>query len=461
MNTVSYDKTIGHYIAGFPNHDIFRGVVDALVEERWLILQEVYLRCYLSDERARGKEFSAQDVWGVTLVLGRMSLVHRTWTSTAQHALRRCAVVQNGKDRRSRVLLAHHLRTVLRSPCLAFADAFVFQNAGVLSEEEMVLLKEIILYPFQRTLQILHLELVLDGSNPSPRSRSVHQRNSSSLTSLLECLATLGSLKTLSLEFNVRQIHDRYNFIDSACYAITHLHCLESFRLYERGAPLIDPPDFEESPRLLHAHPPPSLKSLHIAIEHPHDHMLSWLTTPRAGYQLEHVTVFSPDYCTDPELSAIRQSIPFLRSLSIDASSLLIDEDSDYSQSRFLFTEIMREALSIEALTLRFYIEGVDRFNDFETITMSSLPPAIQRLSLLFLTSFSRKKVEQNNYTVQLDEVVSQIALSVNRKGSLRVIVYNSGRYVNISYTSGDTLTIETATTGKNSRGKSVKTHFL
>lgn len=89
----SVDKAFG-IVTGFPNYDIFKGVVDSLVEERRLVGQEWCFPSYLSDERARAEEVKEKDAWRITDTLDRMSLVHRSWTIPAQQALRRCAIVK-------------------------------------------------------------------------------------------------------------------------------------------------------------------------------------------------------------------------------------------------------------------------------------------------------------------------------------------------------------------------------
>lgn len=340
---------------------------------------------------------------------------------------------------------------------MAFADTFVFENDELLSEDDMVLLKGIFTYPYHRRLRNLYLQLVLCGSDHLSKSKL----GSSSIADALDCLATLESLKALSLIYDIQDGGDaeRDRFFESAFHVVTRLCCLESFMMLREGIDFKGT-DYEMSPRLALAHPSLSLKTLSVGLDPPQAHIFSWLTTPRAGYQLDHMTVFPVNRSHESELSAIRPCIPLLKSLSINAPPFLStehNEDNENSKARLMFTEIMCEALSVETLTLRFHFDY--RSNDFKTITVSSLPPALQRLSLLFSTRISLEEAEQNNYTVQLDDVVSQIALSLNLKGSLRVIVFNGRRYVNLSYTSGETLTIETA--AKKTCGKSVKNHFL
>lgn len=423
----SNDQTIG-FVAGFPNLDVFRGVIESLVEERRQIVHESHFPSYLTDEQARTEEVDEEDAWRATDTLERMSLVHRTWTIPAQQALRRCAIVKyKSHQSGSR---SHPLIAASTSPCLAFADTFVFENEELLSEDEMILLKGIITYPYQRTLQNLHLELVLDSADR--RSRSKAHRSSNSAAEGLDCIGTLESLKKLSLRFEVRRINDldeRNKFVESACFVITHLHCLQAFRMLGEVYTVDDASDFEVSSRLAHAHPPPSLKSLCIGLEHPQARILSWLTTPRAGYQLEHLTLFPSTREHDSELSTIRLSVPFLKSLSIYAPCYLsTGHNEEVENSGLLFKEIMHEALSAQTLVLRFTFP--DRRIDFKMIMMSSLPPVLQRLSLLFFVCVSLKEADRNEYNLKLDKAISRFALSVNRKGGLRVIIDNRAWYV-------------------------------
>lgn len=69
MSTTSNDKSIGYYVAGFPNQDIFEEVIEALVKERWQIIQELYFPSYLSDERARCNGFDERATQWSTHVL--------------------------------------------------------------------------------------------------------------------------------------------------------------------------------------------------------------------------------------------------------------------------------------------------------------------------------------------------------------------------------------------------------
>lgn len=415
------DKAFG-IVAGFSNHDIYNGVIDSLVEERRMVVHESYFPSYLSDERARTAGVHERDAGKVSDTLESMSLVHRTWTIPAQQALRRCAIVKYKYARR------HPLITTLTSPCLAFADTFVWKTDGLLTEDEMILLKGLITYPYQRTLQNLHLEVVfLESEDGTSHSKELD--DPSSMSSPLDCIGTLASLKKLSLRLEILHTgtvnaDERNKIINSVCYVITHIHCLEYLRIYEEAD---DATDYEVSPQLAHVHPPPSLKSLCLYLEHPQPRILSWLTMPNAGYQLDHLTLFPSDRGFDPKLSEIRSAVPFLKSLSINVLDHLIAEETD-EESENMVVEAMREALSLETLTLRFYIDY--RPTNFKIIVISSLPSALQQLSLLFHIRVSAGEVVECTYIAKLDEAISRFALTVNHKGRLRIIIDNRRWYV-------------------------------
>lgn len=411
MSTTSNDKSIGYYVAGFPNQDIFEEVIEALVKERWQMIQELYFPSYLSDERARCNGFDERATQWSTHVLYFMSLVHRTWTTPAQRAYRRCAVAKLVNY----YLLSHQLRTILARPLLPFVDSLIIRSESYLIEGELQLLKQIIMYPYRRTLQNLHLELVLDSGGRKSRAKGLRFPNGAA--DGVACIGTLGSLKTLSFRIFARSKRgevERNKLIDSVCYAQTHLHRLESFIILKGDEPVHDDAFNDEVfPRLHDTRPPPSLKSLCIGLGHPQAHVLSWLATPRAGYQLDHMTLFPSAQGHESELSAIRPAVPFLKSLAVDAACYLLSNPG----CRFVFTETLREALMIDTLTLSF--DCARDFYNFRQITMSALPPALRRLSLLF----SMPTRQKGAHNPKLDYPISQYALHMNQKGHLRVIV--------------------------------------
>lgn len=288
----------------------------------------------------------------------------------------------------------------------------------------MILLKGIIMFPYRRTLQNLHLELVVD--NADRRSHIKAQRDSNSAFDGMDCIGTLGSLKTLSLRFEAQDdLDDRNEFIDSACYALTYLHRLESFIIYEGGSAFDDAPDVDVSSRLAHAHPPSSLKSLCFDVEHPKPRILSWLTTPRVGYQLDRMSLFPSAQGRDSELSAIRPAVPFLKAFSVNASCymtayLTAKHNKEGGVTFLMFTETIRQALSIDTLVLRF--DSDISLYELKMLDISSLPPALQRLSLLLYMRVG-SEADYGTYNAELDEAISRFALTVNHEGCLRVII--------------------------------------
>lgn len=125
------------------------------------------------------------------------------------------------------------------------------------------------------------------------------------------------------------------------------------------------------------------------------------------------MTLFPSAQGHESELSAIRPAVPFLKSLAVDAACYLLSNPG----CRFVFTETLREALMIDTLTLSF--DCARDFYNFRQITMSALPPALRRLSLLF----SMPTRQKGAHKPKLDYPISQYALHMNQKGHLRVIV--------------------------------------
>lgn len=419
----SSDSTVG-FVAGFPNQDIFQGVIDSLVMERQRLVENQYFPSYVFDERARNSEDDERDsdVGCVTDTLECMRLVHRTWSILAQQALRRCAIIKNRYSRGGRLYrVGGPAIVVLSSPWLTFADTVIYEDPEELEEDMLILLKGIILHPYQRTLQMLHLNLELD-----PPSES--KRGTNSIADTIKCIGTLGVLKTLSLHFSVEYeddgVKERNRFMIAVCRVLKHLHRLELLRLVEKGGG-----DGREAGRcvipkkLRRAHPASSLKTLHIDLKNPKYKFVSWLTRPRAGFQPEHIVLFTSSFF--PKLlSALQPSIPSLRSFSINAECYRVRRHDDLLG---FLTKTFREAQSVETLILRFDTYMIDHVDDVEMgELMSSIPRTTRRLSLLFKLEPQFKESDHSTWEAKLDELVSRFASRVNESGQLCLIL-NTG----------------------------------